>query len=138
MAKDLFHNTVKIALEKDGWQITHDPYQLRYGVADVYIDLAAEKTIAAEKLGRKIAVEVKSFAGGSTISEFHTALGQFLNYRIALEVSAEPERILYLAVPIDTYQMFLRFEPAKTVVKRYEVRLIIYNPNREVIDQWIE
>jgi hypothetical protein len=46
--------------------------------------------------------------------------------------------ILYLAVPIDTYQMFLRFEPAKTVVKRYEVRLIIYNPNREVIDQWIE
>ncbi|AFZ00279.1 XisH family protein [Calothrix sp. PCC 6303] len=138
MAKDLFHNTVKIALEKDGWQITHDPYQLRYGVADVYIDLAAEKTIAAEKLGRKIAVEVKSFAGGSTISEFHTALGQFLNYRIALEVSAEPERILYLAVPTDTYQMFLRFEPAKTVVKRYEVRLIIYNPNREVIDQWIE
>jgi XisH protein len=138
MPKDLFHNTVKIALEKDGWQITHDPYQLRYGVADVYIDLAAEETIAAEKSGRKIAVEVKSFAGGSTISEFHTALGQFLNYRIALEVSAEPERILYLAVPIDTYQMFLRFEPAKTVVKRYEVRLIIYNPNREVIDQWIE
>ncbi len=90
MAKDLFHNTVKIALQKDGWKITHDPYQLRYGVADVYIDLAAEEAIAAEKAGRKIAVEVKSFAGGSTISEFHTALGQFLNYRIAIEVSSEP------------------------------------------------
>lgn len=36
MAKDLFHNKVKIALQKDGWKITHDPYQLRYGVADVY------------------------------------------------------------------------------------------------------
>jgi XisH protein len=35
MAKDLFHNTVKIALQKDDWKITHDPYQLRYGVADV-------------------------------------------------------------------------------------------------------
>ena len=56
MAKDLFHNTVKIALQKDGWKITHDPYQLRYGVADVYIDLAAEEAIAAEKEGRKIAV----------------------------------------------------------------------------------
>ncbi len=77
MAKDIFHNTVKIALQKDGWKITHDPYQLRYGVADVYIDLAASEAIAAEKEGRKIAVEVKSFAGGSTISEFHTALGQF-------------------------------------------------------------
>ncbi|MEG5014526.1 MULTISPECIES: XisH family protein [unclassified Microcoleus] len=138
MAKDLFHNTVKIALQKDGWKITHDPYQLRYGVADIYIDLTAEEAIAAEKEGRKIAVEVKSFAGGSTISEFHTALGQFLNYRIAIEVSSEPERILYLAVPTDTYQMFLRFEPAKTVIERYEIRLIIYNPTREAIDQWID
>ncbi|MEG4203081.1 element excision factor XisH family protein [Microcoleus sp. Pol7_A1] len=79
-----------------------------------------------------------SFAGGSTISEFHTALGHFLNYRIAIEVSSEPERILYLAVPTDTYQMFLRFEPAKTVIERYEIRLIIYNPTREAIDQWID
>lgn len=138
MAKDIFHNTVKIALQKEGWKITHDPYQLRYGVADVYIDLAAEEAIAAEKEGRKIAVEVKSFAGGSTISEFHTALGQFLNYRIAIEVSSEPERMLYLAAPTDTYQMFLRFEPAKTVIERYEIRLIIYNPTREAIDQWID
>ncbi|MEG4860133.1 XisH family protein [Microcoleus sp. K1-B6] len=138
MAKDLFHNRVKIALQKDGWKITHDPYQLRYGVADVYIDLAAEEAIAAEKEGRKIAVEVKSFVGGSTISEFHTALGQFLNYRVAIEVSSEPERMLYLAVPTDIYQMFLRFEPAKTVIERYEIRLIIYNPTREAIDQWID
>lgn len=138
MAKDIFHDTVKIALQKDGWLITHDPYQLRYGVADVYIDLAAEPAIAAEKKGDKIAVEIKSFVSGSAISEFHTALGQFLNYRIALEVSNEPERILYLAVPKDTYQMFIRFEPAKTVIERYAVRLIVYEPNLEVIDQWIE
>jgi len=138
MAKDIFHNTVKIALQKDGWKITHDPYQLRYGVPDVYIDLAAQEAIAAEKEGRKIAVEVKSFAGGSTISEFHTALGQFLTYRVAIEVYSEPERMLYLAVPTDTYQMFLRFEPAKTVIERYEIRLIIYNPTREAIDQWID
>lgn len=138
MARDLFHNIVKIALQKDGWLITHDPYPLRYGAADIYIDLAAEATIGAEKEGRKIAVEVKSFAGGSTISEFHMALGQFLNYRIALEISHEPERVLYLAVPTDTYQMFLRFEPAKTVIERYALRLILYNPNQEVLEQWID
>ena len=138
MAKDIFHDTVKTALQKDEWLITHDPYSLRYGVADVYIDLAAEPAIAAEKEGRKIAVEIKSFIGGSTIAQFHTALGQFLNYRIALEVSDEPERVLYLAIPKDTYQMFLRFEPAKTVIERYEVRLIVYDPNQEIINQWIE
>jgi len=138
MAKDIFHDAVKTALQKDGWKITHDPYRLRYGIADVYIDLAAEEAIAAEKEGCKIAVEVKSFVSSSTISEFHTALGQFLNYRIALEGSEEPNRILYLAVPQDVHQTFLRFEPAKTVIDRYDVRLIIYNPIQEVIEQWIE
>lgn len=34
--------------------------------------------------------------------------------------------------------MFLRFEPAKTVIERYEVRLIVYDPNQKVIKQWIE
>ncbi len=138
MAKDIFHDTVKIALEKDGWIITHDPYRLRYGIVDVYIDLAAEEAIAAEKEGIKIAVEVKSFASGSNISEFHTALGQFLNYRIALESSDEPERVLYLAVPKDVYQTFLRFEPAKTVIERYLIFLMVYDPNQEVIEQWIK
>ncbi|MEB3280097.1 MAG: XisH family protein [Lyngbya sp.] len=138
MAKDLFHDAVKTALIKDGWRITHDPYRLRYGIADIYIDLAAEEAIAAEKEGRKIAVEIKSFSSGSTISEFHTALGQFLNYRIALEVSDEPDRILYLAVPQDTYRIFLRFEPAKTAIERYQVRLIVYNPIEENIEQWLE
>ena len=138
MAKDIFHDTVKKALEKDGWIITHDPYRLRYGIFDIYIDLAAEEAIAAEKEGVKIAVEIKSFAGTSNISEFHTALGQFLNYRIAIESSDEPERILYLAIPKDVYQTFLRFEPAKTVIERYKILLLLYNPNQEVIEQWID
>ena len=29
MAKDLYHNVVKKALEDDGWIITHDPYFFR-------------------------------------------------------------------------------------------------------------
>jgi hypothetical protein len=137
MAKDLFHNEVRIALEKDGWQITHDPYRLRYGVADIYIDLAAEKMIIADKAGRKIAVEIKSFFGGSTISQFHTALGQFLNYQIVLE-SEDSDRILYLAVPSETYEAFLRFEPAKTAIARFRVKLLVYNTKKEEIEQWIE
>jgi Holliday junction resolvase-like predicted endonuclease len=46
MARDIFHDTVKKALEQDGWIITHDPYRLRYGIVDIYIDLAAEEAIA--------------------------------------------------------------------------------------------
>lgn len=41
----------------------------------MYIDLGAEKLIAAQRDQEKIAVEVKSFLRGSAISEFHTAVG---------------------------------------------------------------
>ncbi|MHC5822213.1 MAG: element excision factor XisH family protein, partial [Nostoc sp.] len=64
-----------------------------------------------------------------------TALGQFLNYQIALEVN-EPERILYLAVPFDTYQTFFQTRLAKIAVQRHQVKLIVYDPIMEVIAQW--
>ena len=61
----------------------------------------------AEKSTRKIAVEIKSFVGRSAVSEFHVAVGQFLNYRLALE-QLTLELVLYLAIPIDIYQDFFR------------------------------
>ncbi|MEQ8468419.1 MAG: element excision factor XisH family protein [Coleofasciculus sp. E1-EBD-02] len=48
-AKDLFHNTVRTALEKDGWRITDDPLFLKVDSLDFYVDLAAERMLAAEK-----------------------------------------------------------------------------------------
>lgn len=39
VAKDLFHDAVKRALEKDGWTITHDPLFLRFGGLEIYLDL---------------------------------------------------------------------------------------------------
>ena len=90
--------------------ITHDPYELRVGGVEMYVDLGAEQLIAAERDQIKIAIEVKSFIGASAISEFHNAHGQFLDYRFALE-EEEPDRKLFLAVPVKTYRTFfsLRF-----------------------------
>jgi hypothetical protein len=51
MAKDLFHNVVINALIKDGWRITNDPLFLKVGGVDFFIDLGAEKLIAAERDG---------------------------------------------------------------------------------------
>lgn len=47
MARDLFDEAVKTALQKDGWQITHDPYYLEALGTDIQIDLGAEKLIGA-------------------------------------------------------------------------------------------
>jgi len=68
-AKDIFHNTVRLALEKDGWTITKDPLFLKPSTrVRIFIDLEAEKFMSSEKGESLIAVEVKSFVGLSTIS----------------------------------------------------------------------
>jgi hypothetical protein len=41
-AKDIFHDCFKAALIKDGWDITNDPYNLKVGKKDLFIDLGAE------------------------------------------------------------------------------------------------
>jgi XisH protein len=79
-AKDIYHNAVRNALEKDSWQITKDPFILKWGTRDLYIDLGAEKLIAAEKSGEKIAVEIKSFIGASPVTDLENALGQYILY----------------------------------------------------------
>lgn len=136
-AKDVFHQVVKKALQKDGWQITHDPLSISVGGVNLSIDLAAEKLIAAEREGEKIAVEIKSFLErSSAISEFHTALGQFINYRGALK-RRQPERVLYLAVPLTTYKTFFNLDFPRDMIEENQVKMIIYDVEHEVIAEWI-
>lgn len=135
-AKDRFHESVKTALQKDGWTITDEPLKIPIErLTNFYIDLGAEKLLTAEREGQKIAVEVKSFLGASTLSEFHTALGQCLNYRYALE-DTEPDRKLYLAVPNEIYQDFFVIPFIVSVIRRSQIYLIIYDPTREEIVRW--
>jgi hypothetical protein len=63
MAQDIFHQIVKTALLKEGWEITHDPYLLETLATTLNIDLGAEKIIAAQREKDFIAVEIKSFLG---------------------------------------------------------------------------
>ena len=135
MAKDLFHDVMRRALEKDGWIITDDPLFLRFGGIEMYIDLGAEQILAAERGTEKIAVEIKSFLAPSTTVEFNAALGQFLKYQLALE-QVQPDRLLYLAIPIDTYDSFFTLELPRLLIQRYQVHLIVYEPAEEVIVLW--
>ncbi len=136
MARDLFHNIVRSALEKNGWIITHDPLTLEHGIIQIQIDLGAERLLGAEKNGEKIAIEIKNFVSGSKISEFHTALGQFINYRTVLRM-ADSNRILYLAVPLTAYNNFFSLPLIQTVISENQLKFMIYNVNTEEIEQWI-
>jgi XisH protein len=135
-ARDVYHGVVKTALQKEGWIITHDPLVLELSSGRLQIDLGAEYLIAAQRDKQRIAVEIKSFLAPSTTAEFYTALGQFLNYRVVLKVK-EPSRILFLAIPAKIYLNFFTGELAQLSLSEYHVKLLVFDPDREVIVQWI-
>jgi hypothetical protein len=135
-AKDRYHKAVIQGLLKEQWKITQDPLILKFEDEDeVRIDLGAENLLAAERGSQKIAVEIKSFLNESALFDYHAALGQFLNYRIVL-AALEPERTLYLAVPLVAYNEFFQRPLAKASVKTYQVKLLVYDPLQEALVQW--
>ncbi|MBE9070596.1 XisH family protein [Leptolyngbya cf. ectocarpi LEGE 11479] len=135
-AKDLYHDTAKTALIRDGWTITDDPLKLEVGRRSMYIDLGAQKLLGAEKQGHKIAVEIKSFLAPSPVSELEKALGQYELYSLILE-DEDPERLLYLAISDLIFDEFFSEELGQRVLRKKNLRVIVFEPNRQEILQWI-
>lgn len=135
-AKDIYHNIVKAALEKDGWTITNDPLVLQYGTKDFFVDLGAEKLLAAEKRGKKLAVEIKSFIGNSPMNELEKAVGQYIVYRDILE-EVESDRNLYLAVNNIVFKDVFSEPIGQLILKKNQLKLLIFNANSQEIVKWI-
>ena len=135
--RDKVHDIVKNALLREGWTITNDPLVVKIGRKSGEIDLGAERLLAAERGHEKIAVEIKSFIGSSTLTEFYRALGQFNLYGRALK-NQSPDRILYLALPLAAYEElsddifdFQDFEDLRQ-------RIIIFEPIDTTTLTWIK
>lgn len=135
-AKDIIHDAVKNALIKDGWTITDDPFTIRYRDATLFADLAAERTIAAEKAGRKIVVEIKSFLSRSPMQDLKIALGQYQLY-VPLLKKLALEHKLYIAISDTAYSEVFQRPSIQLVVQEYELPLIVVNIETEEIKAWI-
>ena len=134
-AKDIYHDTVKHALIKDGWTITHDPLRLRWGNDLLYVDLGAEKLLTATKENRKIAVEVKSFESPSNMAALENALGQYILYQNIIE-ELEPDRTLYLAVHEEIFLTVFEEALGRMIVRKNHINLLIFSKTEEVILRW--
>lgn len=135
-ARDVYHDQVRQALINDGWKITHDPLRLSWGRKDVYVDLGAERILAAEKGRRRIAVEIKSFLGASDLHDLEQALGQFVLYRTIL-AQREPERVLYLAVPSLIVQTIFEQPVGQLLLQQGVVQIVGFDPTTEEIVRWL-
>ncbi|HLK60064.1 MAG TPA: element excision factor XisH family protein [Chthonomonadaceae bacterium] len=103
----------------------------------LYIDLAAEQSIAAEKDGRKIAVEVKSLLGTVEMPELERALGQYVLYRSLIK-RHDPERTLFLAITDAAYAEHFDTAEGRDLIADETLKLIVFQAVREEIEQWIE
>ncbi len=135
-ARDKFHDVVRNALIKEDWKITDDPLTLKFGKTDLFVDLGAEKLLAAEKKGKKIAVEIKSFIGKSIIAEAQDAIGQFMMYREVL-LDSQPERTLFLAVEKETFDIEFSENLKDLICERLKMKVLIYNVETEEIEKWL-
>jgi XisH protein len=48
----------------------------------------------------------------------------------------ERDRVLYLAVPVDTYDSFFTLPFTQTVVQQNQLKLIVYNPEKQELVLW--
>ncbi len=136
MARDLFHQLVREALEADFWTITHDPFVLKSGGLRMEVDLAAEQVFAAERGTEQIVVEVKSFLGKSKLNDFYEAKGQYDVYRRALRKEGIQGK-LYLAVDIDVFESFFQKSLIAETLQEESISLVVYDVPTKRIVQWI-
>ncbi len=127
--RDTYHDVVKYALIREGWTISHDPYFLQSD-PKLLIDLGVQRTIAAEKSREKIAVEIKSFIADSQVTELERAIGQYGIYQELLQIQ-EPDRELYLAVPIDAFENIFSRQVGKVAIKKFQLKLIVFSFSQE-------
>ncbi|MEN9613140.1 MAG: hypothetical protein RLZZ628_3954 [Bacteroidota bacterium] len=137
MAKDVYHQIVRDALETDGWRITHDPLTIKFTKRKVFIDLGAERLIAAERGEEKIAIEIKSFIGLSLLTDFYKALGQYQLYVLGLK-KRFPNRKLFLAMPEESYLALLADDILAEFLNELSLQIIIFDPNTSLIIKWIK
>jgi XisH protein len=137
-AKDTYHQTVKNALIKDGWIITHDPLRIRLARSrNLFVDLGAERMLAAERNSEKIAIEIKSFLSPSDMKDLEGAVGQFVLYERLLK-RYYPEYLLFLAVTEDIKKRVFEEEAGQTLIEDRIIRLVTFDPAVEAIVQWIQ
>ena len=134
---DKHHEAVKNALIKDGWTITDDPFTIDFEDATLFADLAAERTIAAQKENEQIAVEIKMFGSKSAYDDLEKAFGQYQVYRAFLR-QIEPDREIFLAVSTEKYEKIFTRASVKFLVAEFKIKLFIFDPEKEEIVEWIK
>ena len=132
---DRHHFVVLRCLEKAGWSIIKEQEYISIGTHNdtnrrLYLDIKAQRN--DEQL---VLIEVKGLEQ-SPVHELMQLLGQYLTYRMALDYLSI-EIPLYMAVPEAAYENIFQHVLGQAMINRYAIPLLIFDPVREEIIQWM-
>jgi hypothetical protein len=141
--RDSIHNIVSQALQKDGWEITDDPYVISYGRRFLFIDLGASEPhspqatlIGARQHNQRIAIEIKEFRGNSALADLEQAIGQYVLYQLLLQ-QVDTQRQLYLAITTKTFATIFTEPIGQLVIRNLPLKLLVIDINTTEVTQWI-
>lgn len=138
--RDKFHEAVKNGLQRDGWTITADTLYLEFGGVDMYVDLAAEKMIAAEKEGHKIAGRGQELRG--TLAHLRVPHCPYCPWAVhQLSYRTPGARTRPPVVPGSPRRHLLVFFTlpfTQTVIVQQQLKALVYDVEQEVIVKWLE
>jgi hypothetical protein len=72
----------------------------------------------------------------SVVNEFHTVLGQYLDYHSGIE-EQEPDRMMYVAIPDKAWERILKLPFLLRMLVKYHVNTAIFDTAETKINQWI-
>lgn len=123
------------ALEKEGWQVTHQPFAIRISKNEgVYADLRLQHRQHQQAI---IVVEVKCFPETrSLLDEFYHAIGQYLLYRQAL-IQKNIDITLFLAIPTHAYTKLSNRPIMANVINEIHVKIVVVDLDDEEVVLWI-
>jgi len=131
-AKDRYHDAVVRALVKNGWTITTEQMLVRFVERRLWIDIQAAK--ASEQL--VIVVEVKGFESMPSLVDYLAdAVGKYVIYLCALDYARLDAR-LYMVVPIVAYEGILNEEIGRRAIRKANIDIMVFDPEREEVIRW--
>ena len=103
----------------------------------MFVDLGAEKLVAAERDGKRIGVEIKSFIGKSPVADLEQALGQYALYESVLR-RCDPDRELFVAILLIAYEELFEDPLGEILLEDAKIKIVVFDPFHEIIVQWNE
>ena len=135
-AKDFYHDSVRDALVRDGWTITHDPFTIPSSPGADFAYPGADRALAAEKGDREIVVDVMSFSENSVLRNLYQALGR---YAIDHSLLGRAPRggDLYLAVTGRVHDDIFGDPIARPALVDLGIRFMVFDPAEGLLLRWV-